>query len=98
VPGRLDEDRAEVGIPRFRDVTPGPHLPAGVLAGDQPHKAYEEARPLEAQVVGNESLLAPVFYLSAELGLDAENYAESLIGGDERFLFVSSSAGEANYN
>ncbi len=53
---------------------------------------------LKGRVVGNESLLAPIFYLSADLGLDAESYVESLIGGDERFLFVSSEAGAANYN
>ena len=46
----------------------------------------------------NESFLAPAFYLSSELGADVAAYLEDLIGGDERFLFMSGSAADRNYN
>ncbi len=46
----------------------------------------------------DESFLAPAFYLSSELGADVAAYLESLIGGDERFLFMSGSAADSNYN
>jgi len=44
------------------------------------------------------SFLAPVFYLSAELGDDASQYLEGLIGGDERFMFMSGGSSSSNYN
>jgi radical SAM superfamily enzyme YgiQ (UPF0313 family) len=46
----------------------------------------------------DESFLAPAFYLSPELGSDVATYLERLIGGDERFLFMSGSAADSNYN
>jgi radical SAM superfamily enzyme YgiQ (UPF0313 family) len=46
----------------------------------------------------NESFLAPVFYLSSELGEDASRYLEGLIGGDERFLFMARDISNSNYN
>jgi len=44
------------------------------------------------------SFLAPVFYLSAELGEDASQYLEGLIDGDERFMFMSGGSSNSNYN
>ncbi|MFA5375805.1 MAG: radical SAM protein [Dehalococcoidia bacterium] len=44
------------------------------------------------------SFLAPVFYLSPELGEDASRYLEGLIGGDERFMFMAGKASNTNYN
>jgi tryptophan 2-C-methyltransferase len=44
------------------------------------------------------SFLAPVFYLSAELGQDASQYLEELIGGDERFMFMAGDTSSSNYN
>ena len=44
------------------------------------------------------SFLAPVFYLSAELGEDASQYLEGLIGGDGRFMFMSGGSSNSNYN
>ena len=44
------------------------------------------------------SFLAPVFYLSAELGEDASQYLEGLIGGDKRFMFMSGGSSNSNYN
>jgi radical SAM superfamily enzyme YgiQ (UPF0313 family) len=46
----------------------------------------------------NESFLAPAFYLSSELGEDVAAYLEGLIGGDERFMFMSGIAAGNNYN
>jgi len=46
----------------------------------------------------NASFLAPVFYLSAELGDDASAYLEGLIGEDERFMFMAGEASSTNYN
>ena len=44
------------------------------------------------------SFLAPVFYLSAELGDDAVDYLERLIDGDGRFMFMSGGSSNSNYN
>lgn len=83
-----------VGVSLGVRLFPGTRLAAQVMADGSP----VENRNLKGRVVGNDSLLAPIFYLSADLGLDAESYVESLIRGDERFFFVSSEAGAANYN
>jgi radical SAM superfamily enzyme YgiQ (UPF0313 family) len=53
---------------------------------------------IRGKVVGNDNFFAPVFYLSSGLGPDAPDYLSPLIGGDERFFFVSPSEGERNYN
>jgi radical SAM superfamily enzyme YgiQ (UPF0313 family) len=44
------------------------------------------------------SFIAPVFYLSAEMGEDASQYLEGLIGGDKRFMFMSGGSSSSNYN
>jgi len=44
------------------------------------------------------AFLAPIFYLSAELGEDASQYLEGLIGGDERFMFMAGDTSNSNYN
>jgi radical SAM superfamily enzyme YgiQ (UPF0313 family) len=46
---------------------------------------------LQGQVAGNESFLAPIFYVSSALGPEEEwrEYIANLIAGDERFLFAS---------
>jgi len=46
----------------------------------------------------NASFLAPVFYLSAELGDGASRYLEKLIGGDEHFMFMGAEVSKTNYN
>jgi radical SAM superfamily enzyme YgiQ (UPF0313 family) len=45
-----------------------------------------------------ESFLAPVFYLSPDLGEDAFRYLDDLIGGDERFMFMAGDTSSSNYN
>jgi radical SAM superfamily enzyme YgiQ (UPF0313 family) len=53
---------------------------------------------LHGTVVDNDGFLAPVFYLSPELGPDAAGYLSRLIGGDERFFFASPAEAGTNYN
>jgi len=53
---------------------------------------------LRGAIEGNDSFFKPIFYLSAGLGPDAAEYLSRLIGGDERFFFVSPSGAERNYN
>lgn len=45
-----------------------------------------------------EDLLAPVFFISPELGDDPFGYLSDVIGGDRRFLFMSGDAAGQNYN
>jgi radical SAM superfamily enzyme YgiQ (UPF0313 family) len=53
---------------------------------------------LHGTIEGNDNFFKPIFYLSANLGPDAPEYLSKLIGGDQRFLFVSPSDAERNYN
>jgi radical SAM superfamily enzyme YgiQ (UPF0313 family) len=53
---------------------------------------------LRGAIEGNDNFFKPIFYLSAGLGPDAAEYLSQLIGGDERFFFVSPSGAERNYN
>jgi hypothetical protein len=53
---------------------------------------------LRGTIEGNDNFFKPIFYLSASLGPDAAGYLSQLIGGDERFFFVSPSGAERNYN
>jgi radical SAM superfamily enzyme YgiQ (UPF0313 family) len=53
---------------------------------------------LHGTIEGNDNFFKPIFYLSAGLGTDAAEYLSRLIGGDERFFFVSPSGAERNYN
>jgi hypothetical protein len=53
---------------------------------------------LHGTIEGNDNFFKPIFYLSASLGPDAAEYLSRLIGGDERFFFVSPSGAERNYN
>jgi radical SAM superfamily enzyme YgiQ (UPF0313 family) len=53
---------------------------------------------LRGATEGNEALLAPVFYLSSELGEQAAEYVAELVGGDQRFFFPTPEAGTEAYN
>lgn len=54
---------------------------------------------LQGNVSDNEQFFAPIFYLSSALGEDAPQYLANLIGGDERFFFMSpDQTGDRNYN
>ncbi|MBI4331446.1 MAG: radical SAM protein [Chloroflexi bacterium] len=89
---RLSPDR--VGVSLGVRLFPGTRLGDRALA-EGPLAANPGVR---GKVSANSKLLAPVFYLSPELGWDAEAYLAGLIGADERFFFASREAGEANYN
>ena len=53
---------------------------------------------LRGAVIGNENFFAPIFYLSAALGADAEAYLAELVNGDERFFIGSKEGVDKNYN
>jgi radical SAM superfamily enzyme YgiQ (UPF0313 family) len=55
-------------------------------------------RHLQGNVVDNPDFLAPIFYLSAELGSDALSFTGELVEGDERFFFGGAKSAEADYN
>jgi hypothetical protein len=51
-----------------------------------------------SQIEGEESLLAPVFYLSPHVGPELVAYVADLVAGDRRFLCPDPSSDLANYN
>jgi len=53
---------------------------------------------LRGAVADNADFLAPVFYLSSELGDGAAEYVAGLVGGDQRFFFPTAEAGTEAYN
>ncbi len=76
-----------------------------IFPGTRLAEMIRQSGPLESNpdlhgaVKGNDRFFKPIFYLSAELGENAPQYLEKLIGGDERFLFMKPpQAGDLNYN
>ena len=53
---------------------------------------------LHGIIEGNESFLAPIYYLNESVGLDVVGHIDGLIAGDSRFLHVSMEQIDANYN
>ncbi|MCL5987064.1 MAG: radical SAM protein [Actinobacteria bacterium] len=53
---------------------------------------------IHGKIEGNHQLLEPVFYLSSKLGPDVEEHIYSLIGEDNRFMFMSRSPSRKSYN
>jgi radical SAM superfamily enzyme YgiQ (UPF0313 family) len=55
---------------------------------------------LHGIIEGNESFLAPIYYLSPAVGMEVFGLVEELVGGDSRFLHASPEelAGNYNYN
>ena len=53
---------------------------------------------LRGAVSGNAGFIAPVFYLSRQLGENPERYVSGLVGGDQRFFFPTAEAGTEAYN
>ena len=90
--GQLRPSR--VGVAVGVRVYPGTPLARMVrhegLGLDNPH--------LQGRVASNADLLAPIFYLSADLGSDALSFIEYLIGEDERFFFGGAEREEVDYN
>jgi len=73
--------------------------PSTRLAGMVRREGLGPGSPhLQGHVIGNASLLAPIFYLSADLGPDALSYIGHLVEGDERFFFGGAETEQADYN
>jgi len=53
---------------------------------------------LRGRLHDNSGLMAPVFYLSSQLGDQPEEYVANLVGGDRRFFFPTTEAGTESYN
>ncbi len=50
-------------------------------------------------ISGNDSLFAPIYYISSDLGPEAYEYLAQLIDSDQRFFFFGDTAGaDKNYN
>lgn len=89
---RLNPSR--VGVAVGVRIYPGTPLARMVhregVGPDNPH--------LHGRVLGNEDFLAPIFYLSADLGPEPLSFIGQLIGGDERFFFGGAERKETDYN
>ena len=103
-PGETRESLKET-VETMKRMSPqrvGASLGVRVYPGTRLAKMILQEGPVETnpnlQGERDEAFLAPVFYLSSELGEDASSYLEGLIGGDERFLFMAGDASNSNYN
>ncbi len=83
-----------VGVSLGVRMYPGTRL-FGQVKGQGP---WRENPHLRGAVEANPGCLRPLFYLSADLGEDVDDYLEGLIGGDERFLFGNRKRIDRNYN
>jgi radical SAM superfamily enzyme YgiQ (UPF0313 family) len=83
-----------VGVSFGVRIFPGTRMAKSV----QKQGLWRENPNLQGTVEGNHDFFKPIFYLSAGLGADSAEYLSQLIGGDERFFFVSPSGAERNYN
>ncbi|MEA3345373.1 MAG: radical SAM protein [Chloroflexota bacterium] len=53
---------------------------------------------LHGRVLGNDDLLEPIFYLSADMGPDPLSFIGDLVGDDERFFFGGAEEEGADYD
>lgn len=106
-PGETRETLRQT-IEVMKEIAPsrvGAAIGVRIFPGTRLSNMVREMGPLRANpnllgnTQGNERFFAPIFYLSAALGEDALQYLAGLIGGDERFLFMSPpEGGDRNYN
>ena len=105
-PGETRES-AERTIELMKEISPdrvGVSLGVRVYQGTRLGSFVREAGPMAENpnlcgtVKENADFLAPVFYLSAELGEGAAQHMAELVGGDERFFFPTPEAGTEAYN
>jgi radical SAM superfamily enzyme YgiQ (UPF0313 family) len=105
-PGETRESAART-IELMKGISPdrvGVSLGVRIYKGTGLAKFVGEAGPmtenanLRGAVRDNADFLAPVFYLSADLGEDAAHYVAQLVGGDQRFFFPTAEAGTESYN
>ena len=83
-----------VGISLGVRIYPGTRL-FGQIKGQGP---WRKNPHLRGTVEANPGCLRPLFYLSADLGEDIDDYIDELIGSDERFLFGNRKRVDRNYN
>jgi len=105
-PGETRERLAET-VRAMKEIAPdrvGVSFGVRVYPGTPLSEEVRRAGPLEENpnlrgaIEDNPDLLIPLFYVSEELGADAETYLSELIGGDRRFFFVNTQDRDANYN
>jgi len=106
-PGETRETLRET-VEVMKDVSPsrvGAALGIRIFPGTRLSGMVQEMGPprsnpnLLGNIDGNDRFFAPIFYLSAALGEDVSQYLADLIGGDERFFFMSpQEADDRNYN
>ena len=76
-------------------------FPSTGLAGLVKREGFGGNPNLYGVIEGKEDFFQPLFYLSSELGPDAESYLSELVSGDERFFVSSGEAADTsdyNYN
>ena len=106
-PGETEESLNQT-IEAMKDMSPdriGTALGVRTFPGTRLAELVRQSGPLESNrnlhgvVAGNERFFRPIFYLSAEMGEDPNGYLDSLIGSDERFLFMKPpQVGDMSYN
>lgn len=106
-PGETRDTLRET-IELMKDISPsriGAALGVRIFPGTELADMVKAMGPLEqnpnlrGKVSGNDNFFYPVFYLSSDLGEDPHQYLADLIGGDERFFFMSPRQdNDRNYN
>ncbi len=86
--------------PTCAGVSYGVRLYAGTRLARQAlgDRAMAEAPGVRGEVVGNDDLLRPVYYVEPSLGGDAEGFLAECIGDDPRFFFGGAPTEDADYN
>jgi radical SAM superfamily enzyme YgiQ (UPF0313 family) len=81
-------------------VTVGARIYPGTVLAEMVHEEYFSSQNpnIQGKIEDNQQFLEPVFYLSSELRVDAEEHIYDLIGEDRRFMFMSNLPKRRNYN
>ncbi len=89
---RIEPDRVGVSI--------GVRVYNGTALGEMVRRdGVTPSNPtLHGIIEGNESFLAPIYYLSPAVGMQVFGLVDDLVGGDSRFLHASPAELEGNYN
>ena len=89
---RIEPDRVGVSI--------GVRIYNGTALGEMVRRAgVTPSNPtLHGTIEGNESFLAPIYYLSPTVGMEVFSLVDELVAGDSRFLHASPAELEGNYN
>jgi len=89
---RIEPDRVGVSI--------GVRIYNGTALGEMVRREGVSASnpALHGTIEGNESFLAPIYYLSPKVGMEVFGLVDELVAGDSRFLHASPAELEGNYN